>query len=163
MEKDRDTGAMRSASLAQQGPSEKPFLRCFGAHGTLAPQRNRALQPLCHEHHLEMRLTQVPLHAGNELAQTLVYACPEPDCLVHYHGSRGYFVVTDNGNGADRDVLPEVWCSQDGLPMYLAEVLPTQRSFRLWRCPQCNSSHRNEDELQQAPSAGNTCGYQPEN
>ena len=160
---EKDTGAMQSASLAQ-GPSEKPLLMCSGTHRVSALQRNRALQPLCHEHHLEMRLTQVPLQTGSEPEQTLVYACPEPDCLVHYNSSRGYFAVVHNGNGTDdRDMMPEVWCSQDGLPMYLAEVLPAHRSFRLWRCPQCNSSHRNEDELQQAPSAGNTSGYQPEN
>jgi len=121
-------------------------------------RNNRALQPLCHEHHLAMRLTQVRLQTGSEPEQTLVYACPEPDCLVHYNSSRGYFAVVHNWNGTDRDMMPEVWCSQDGLPMYLAEVVPAQRSFRLWRCPQCNSSHRNEDELWQAQAAGNTCG-----
>ena len=156
---EKDTGAMQSASLAQ-GPSEKPLLTCVG---TQALQRNRALQPLCHEHHLAMRLIQVRLQTGSEPEQTLVYACPEPDCLVHYNSSRGYFALVHNGNGMDRDMMPEVRCSQDGLPMYLAEVVPAQRSFRLWRCPQCNSSHRNEDELQQAHAAGNTCGYQPEN
>ena len=59
--------------------------------------------------------------------------------------------------------MPELVCSQDGLPMYLAEVLTTQRSFRLWRCPQCNSSRRNDDGLWQAHAAGNTDGYQQEN
>ncbi len=159
---EKDTGAIQSASLVQS-LSGKPLLMCFGTHCRSALQRNRALQPLCHEHHLEMRLIQVPLQAGSGTPQTLVYACPGPDCLVHYNGSRGYFVVVHNGNGIDRDMMPEVWCSQDGLPMYLAEVLPTQRSFRLWRCPQCNSSRRNDDEICQAPAAGNTSGFQPEN
>src|SRR6266403_1584345 len=109
------------------------------------------LQPLCHEHHLEMRLIQVPLQTGSELAQTLVYACPEPGCLIHYNSSRGYFAVVHNGNGIDRNMMPEVRCSQDGLPMYLAEVVPAQRSFRLWRCPQCNSSRRHDDELGNSP------------
>ena len=136
---EKDTGAMQSASLVQ-GLAEKPLLMCFGTHRRSALQRNRALQPLCHEHHLEMRLTQVPLQTGSEPSQTLVYACPEPDCLVHYNSSGGYFAVLHNGNGIDRDMMPELVCSQDGLPMYLAEVLTTQRSFRLWRCPQCNSS-----------------------
>ena len=158
----KDTGAMQSASLAQK-PSEKSLLMCFGTHRVSALQRNEALQPLCYEHHLEMRLTQVPLQSGSEPEQTLVYACPEPDCLVHYNSSRGYFAVVHNGNGVDPDMTPEVWCSQDGLPMYLAEVLPAQRSFRLWRCPQCHSSRSNNDELQQAPSAGKTSTYQPEN
>jgi len=141
---------MQSASGAP-GPSEKLPLRCFAAHSMPALQRNRTLQPLCHEHHLEMRLAQVPLNTGSEPTQTLVYACPEPDCPVHYNSSRGYFAVVHNGNGIDRDMMPKVWCSQDGLPMFLADVLPAQRSFRLWRCPQCNWSRRNGDELGKPP------------
>src|SRR6267378_285677 len=139
----KNTGAAQSSLV--QGFSEKPLLRCFGTHRMSAPRRSRELHPLCHEHHLEMRLTQVPLQTGSEPAQTLVYACPERDCVVHYNSSRGYFVITHNGNGIDGDMMPKVWCSQDGLPMYLAEV--PQRSFRLWRCPQCNSSRRNTDWL----------------
>jgi hypothetical protein len=147
-----NTGAMESAPPVQ-APPEKPPLSCFGTHGMPPLQRNRALQPLCHEHHLEMRPTQVPLQTGSEVAETLVYACPEPDCLVHYNSSRGYFLVTDNGNGIDQDMMPEVWCSQDGLPLYLAAVLWEQSSFRLWRCPRCNASRRNNDELSRAPAA----------
>jgi hypothetical protein len=149
----KDTGAIQSTSLVQS-LSEKPILMCFGTHRRSALRRNRALQPLCHEHHLEMRLTQVPLQTGSEPSQSLVYACPEPDCLVHYNSSGGYFALLQNGNGIDRDMMPELVCSQDGLPMYLAAVLTTQRSFRLWRCPQCNSSRRNDDELWQAHVAG---------
>ena len=159
---EKNSGATQSASLVL-APPEKLLPCCSSTHRTPPLPKTGALQPLCHEHHLEMRLTQVPLQTGSEPSQTLVYACPEPDCFVHYDGSHGYFIVTDNGNGIDRDMMPEVRCSQDGLPMYLAEVVPAQRSFRLWRCPQCNSSHRNEDELCQAHAAGNTCGYQPEN
>src|SRR5882762_1751723 len=121
---EKDTDATQSASLVQ-GLSERPLLLCFGTHHVLALQRNRVLQPLCHEHHLEMRLTQVPLQTGSEPAQTLVYACPESDCLVHYDSSRGYFVVVRDLSGIDRDMMPELVCSQDGLPMYLAEVLKT--------------------------------------
>src|SRR5580704_4096846 len=149
----KNTSAMQSASLGQ-APPEKPLLQgCFGTQRMPPQQKNRAPQPLCHEHHLEMKLTQVRLQTGSEPAETLVYACPEPDCLVYYDSSRGYFRVTDNGNGIDRDMMPEVWCSQDGLPMYLVEVLRAQRSFRLWRCPRCNSSRRNNDELSQALAA----------
>ena len=151
----RNTDATQSASRVQ-APTEKPLLSCFGTHQMPPRQKNKALQPLCYEHHLEMRLTQIPLQTESEQAHTLVYACPEPDCLVHYNSSSGYFryfIVTDHGNGIDRDTMPEVWCSQDGLPMYLAEVLPAQRSFRLWSCPRCNSSRRNNDELSQAPAA----------
>lgn len=138
----KNTGAMQSASLVQR-LTEMSFPRCLETRRMPASQGNTELQPLCHEHHLEMRLTQVPPQTGSEPAQTLVYACPEPDCLVHYNSSRGYFVIKHNGNGIDGDMMPKVWCLQDGLPMYLAEV--PQRSFRLWRCPQCNSSRRNTD------------------
>jgi hypothetical protein len=124
MGKDKYTGATQFKYLVQ-GLSEKPLRMSFGTHRVSALQRNKALQPLCHEHHLEMRLIQVPLQTGSEPAQSLVYACPEPDCLVHYNSSRGYFVVVHNGNVIDRDLMPEVVCSRDGLPMYLAEVLPT--------------------------------------
>jgi hypothetical protein len=147
----KNTGAAQPSVV--QGSSEKPLLRCFGTHHMSAPRRSRELHPLCHEHHLEMRLTQVPLQTGSEPAQTLVYACPEPDCFVHYNSSRGYFVVAHNGNGVGRDMMPEVWCSQDELPMYLAKVLQTPRSFRLWRCSKCNSARRNNDELLEAPAA----------
>src|SRR6266850_122999 len=109
----KDTGAIQSASLVQS-LSEKPLLICFGTHHGSALRRNRALQPLCHEHHLEMRLTQVPLQTGSEPSQTLVYACPEPDCLVHYNSSRGYFALLHNGNGIDRDMMPQLVCLQDG-------------------------------------------------
>src|SRR5271155_1827440 len=112
----RNTDARQSASLVRAA-AEKPLLSCFGTHQLPPRQKNRALQPLCYEHHLEMRLTQVPLQTASEPAHTLVYACPEPDCLVHYNSSRGYFryiMVTDNGNGIDLDMMPEVWCSQDG-------------------------------------------------
>ena len=148
----KNTAAMQSASLVQ-APAQKPLLIYFGTHRMPPLQKNSVLQPLCYEHHVEMRLTQLLLQTGNEPAQTLVYACPERNCFVHYNSSRGYFMVTDNGNGIDRDMMPEVWCSRDGLPMYLAEVLQAQRSFRLWRCPRCNSSRRNSDELSHAPAA----------
>src|ERR1700704_200872 len=130
---EKNSGATQSASLVL-APPEKLLPCCFSTHRTPPLPENSALQPLCHEHHLEMRLT-VPQQTASELEQTLVYACPEPGCFVHYDGSRGYFIVTDNGNGIDRDMMPEVWCSHDGLPMYLAQVLQSQRSFRLWRCP----------------------------
>jgi hypothetical protein len=160
---EENTGAMQSASLVQ-APSEKPLLSCIGTHRVPPLQRNGAFRPLCHEHHLEMSLTQVPLQTSSEPAhQTLVYACPEPDCFVHYDNSRGYFIVTYNGNEIDRDMMPAVLCSQDESPMYLAEVLQEQSSFRLWRCPVCNSKRRNNDDLSQAPATGNTSGHQPGN
>jgi len=31
--------------------------------------------------------------------------------------------------------------------MYLAEINREKKAFRLWRCPQCNSSWTNEENL----------------
>ena len=154
---EKDTGSMQFASPVRT-PSEKALVKCFRTH-RMSRQKNTALQPLCHEHHLEMRLTQVPLYTGGA-PLTLAYACPEPDCLVHYNSSHGYFTVTHNGNEFDRDMMPEVWCSQEGLPMYLAVVLPEDRSFRLWKCPSCNSKRRN---ISQPSANGNGFDDQPEN
>ena len=103
-----------------------------------ALERGRKIHPLCHEHHTEMRLTQVLLKTESEATETDPYVCPVPGCLVHYNTSHGYFIATQNGTGTDTDSMPRVRCEQDGMPMYLAEVLPERRSFRLWKCPQCN-------------------------
>jgi hypothetical protein len=102
---------------------------------------SRELHPLCHEHHVEMKLNQILLTTGSEHTETLAFACLEPDCLVHYSNTLGYFIPTQNGAGTETDSMPRVRCEQDGMPMYLAEVLPERRSFRLWKCPQCNLCH----------------------
>jgi ribosomal protein L37AE/L43A len=47
----------------------------------------------------------------------------------------------------------------DGMPMYLVEVLPERKSFRLWKCPKCamnhakNSMSRTNEELSRASQA----------
>lgn len=71
----------------------------------------------------------------------MTYACDEPDCLVHYRRSDGYFLNTQDQlliKGAP--IPPHQYCSKDRYPMYLLEVQPDQPSFRLWRCPKCNMS-----------------------
>ena len=95
------------------------------------------LHPLCYEHHLEMKF--VHLQPKRNISG-LVYACPKPDCLIHYNGPVGYFVVSST---------PRTRCPHHGLPMYLAEVQPRKRSFRLWRCPRlgCKASLTNEEDL----------------
>jgi hypothetical protein len=107
----------------------------------LVGRPSKELHPLCHEHHVEMTLNQILVTTGRERTQVLAFACPEPDCGVHYSNSQGYFISTQNGTGTDTDSLPRVRCEQDGMPMYLAEVLPEKKSFRLWKCPQCNMCH----------------------
>jgi hypothetical protein len=104
-----------------------------------------AVHVLCYEHHIEMKLVQVLLKLRSEAAETLVYACPEPGCQVRYQNLRGYFVVVQEANTIERDMVPTVRCSQDGQLMYLAEVRPEKKSFRLWKCPKCNTSWSNQE------------------
>ena len=112
-----------------------------------ATQPSTEFHALCHEHHIEMRLNQSLLKSKGEDTQTLSYACTEPDCLVHYNSSRGYFMLSQDGSTSELDMLPRVRCLHDGMPMYLSGVNPNNRGFRLWRCPQCDGSRTNEEDL----------------
>jgi hypothetical protein len=107
-----------------------------------ATQPSKKLRALCHEHHTEMSLNQSLLYSEGD-----TYVCTEPDCLVHYNTSRGYFMVSQNGNIKERDMVPTVRCPHDGAPMYLDEIGVEKRDFRLWRCPQCEASRSNEEGL----------------
>jgi hypothetical protein len=82
----------------------------------------------------------------------LAYACTKPDCLVHYNILRGYFILTQNGNTNETDMVPRVRCVHDGAPMYLADINPAKRGFRLWTCPQCGARRTNEEDLVGLPS-----------
>ncbi len=112
-----------------------------------ATQPSKELRALCHEHHAEMRLNQSLLNSEGDPIQKLAYACTQPDCLVHYNIYRGYFVLSQNGNRNELDMVPRVRCSHDGTPMYLAQIDPDKRDFRLWRCPQCDGRRTNEEGL----------------
>jgi hypothetical protein len=103
------------------------------------------LHVLCYEHHIEMKLTRALLKLRRKPAETLVYACLEPGCLVHYQNLRGYFIVLPEANTIERDMMPGVRCSKDGQFMYLAEVRPERKSFRQWKCPKCNTSRGNQE------------------
>lgn len=98
------------------------------------------LHPLCYEHHAKMKLVQIPSKNDISGKGTLAYTCPVPDCLIRYSGRAGYFVA---------DLTPRISCPHHRMPMYLAEVQPRKRSFRLWRCPQsgCRASLTNEEHL----------------
>jgi hypothetical protein len=100
---------------------------------------------LCYEHHIEMKLTRILLKLRRKPAETLVYACLEPGCLVHYQNLRGYFIVPRETSLIERDILPSVRCSKDRQLMYLAEVRPERKNFRLWKCPKCNTSRSNQE------------------
>jgi len=93
---------------------------------------------LCFQHHSEMVAN--PL---SESAQGVLYACREPGCLVRYDSSRGYFIGGNSVETIEREITPRVTCSVDGQPMYLAEVMPERKSFRLWKCPECKETRTN--------------------
>jgi hypothetical protein len=112
-----------------------------------AAQPSKELHALCHEHHAEMRLNQILLKSEGQETQTQAYACPWPDCLVHYNITRGYFMLSQDGNMSEPDMVPRVTCPRDGMPMYLAEINLEKRGFRLWRCPQCDAKRTNEQSL----------------
>lgn len=81
-----------------------------------------------------------------EPAKGPVYACREPGCLVRYDSAHGYFLDTEDTHTIEQETTPDVRCSNDGQLMYLAEVDPERRSFRLWKCPECNLSSSNSEE-----------------
>jgi hypothetical protein len=112
-----------------------------------ATRPSKELRAFCHEHHVKLRLNQSLLNSEGDPTQVLAYACTEPDCRVHYNISRGYFMLSQNGNTNELDMVPRVRCPHDGTPMYLAQIDPDKRDFRLWRCPQCDGRRTNEEGL----------------
>jgi len=101
----------------------------------------RDLHVLCYQHHTEMLLRLL-----SEPADGLVYACQESGCLVRYDSSHGYFLDTKDAKAIEQETTPHVICSNDGHLMYLAEVMPERRSFRRWKCPECELSKINDEE-----------------
>ena len=110
-----------------------------------ATQASKQVHPLCHEHHNRMEVSGKVLTSNGEERPS--YACAEPDCLVQYSDSCGYFIVGQNRNPNELDMVPKVRCCQDGMPMYLAEIKPEKKDFRLWRCPQCGGIRTNDEDL----------------
>jgi len=121
-----------------------------------AIQPSKELRAFCHEHHVKMKLNESLVNS--DPTQTFAYACTEPDCLVHYNIYRGYFVLSQDGNTNEPDMVPSVRCLRDGTPMYLAEIDLEKRGFRLWICPQCDGRRTNEEGLIGLASQGNQDG-----
>lgn len=96
----------------------------------------------------------MPLERRGEPAETFLYACREPGCFVHYSSSQGYFIEPQNGERSEPEIKPAVHCPKDGHVMYLAEVRPKRKSFRLWKCPECNAIHMNRESSRAAASSG---------
>jgi len=105
--------------------------------------RSNDLHVLCYQHHKEM-VPRVPI----EIAEELLFACREPGCLVRYDSSRGYFIETEDGKPIEHEPMPRVSCHKDEHLMYLAAVLPERKSFRLWKCPECDAIRINEEASQ---------------
>ena len=107
----------------------------MGRQGT---STRKDLHVLCYEHHAEMLLEY-----RSKPAETFVYACREPGCFIHYQSPQGYFIEPQNGDGSELEIKPGVHCPKDGRVMYLAEVRPERKSFRLWKCPECDATRTN--------------------
>jgi hypothetical protein len=98
------------------------------------------LHVLCYQHHGKM-LLELP----SEPTEVCLYACREPGCLVHYDSSNGYSLDEQDPKVIEKETLPRLRCLLDDRPMFLAGVSPERRSFRLWKCPECDAS-RTDDE-----------------
>jgi len=109
-------------------------------------QTKREIHPLCYEHHNEMTPVQLRLKTRINGSKSPAYACREPSCLIRYTKPRGYF-MPPGGNQREEEITPCLTCPHDGTPMYLAKVRRGERSFRLWRCPECNVSRTNLESL----------------
>jgi hypothetical protein len=107
------------------------------------------LRVLCYEHHTEMLLDR-----RSRYVETFLYACQEPGCLIRYYSSQGYFIEPQDGHRSDPEIKPSVHCPKDGRVMYLAEVRPDRKSFRLWKCPDCGHLRTNGESSRAAVSSG---------
>jgi hypothetical protein len=94
------------------------------------------------------------LKRRSEPAEALLYACREPGCFIHYYSSQGYFIEPQDGDNGESEIKPGVHCPKDGRVMYLAEVRPERKSFRLWKCPECNAIRTNGEFSDTAVSSG---------
>ena len=109
----------------------------------------KELHVLCYEHHSVM----LPKFRS-ESAGTPLYACREPGCCIHYGNSQGYFVETQDAAVIESEIKPAIRCPQDGHLMYLAEVQPERKGFRLWKCPECNTVQTNGERSNKASTSG---------
>lgn len=104
------------------------------------------IRALCYQHHVEMRIRQVPPNAQPESRQFPTYACPEEGCAIQYNSSEGYFIAVLEGSQIEQGMQPRVMCLQDKALMYLTAV--PQIDVRHWKCPQC-AAIRTNDKLAQ--------------
>ena len=103
-----------------------------------AVKTREEIQPFCYEHLTEM----MPYDEA-----AVAYVCPVWDCLVNYSSS-GYFIAAKERDRVEQSTRPSICCPNDGTPMYLAEIHPEDKSYRLWKCPQCGKSLTNLESKQ---------------
>jgi hypothetical protein len=94
------------------------------------------------------------LKSRSDPVETFLYACQELGCFVCYGSSQGYFINEQDADATEPEIIPRVSCRNDGHLMYLAEVRPEKRSFRLWKCPECNAIRTNDELSSTAVSSG---------
>jgi hypothetical protein len=94
------------------------------------------------------------LRSRSEPLETFLYACREPGCFIFYDNSQGYFTNEQEADTTEPDIRPHVICPDDGQLMYLAEVRSERKSFRLWKCPECNTTRTSGDLSDAAASSG---------
>ncbi len=94
------------------------------------------------------------LDCRSKYVGTFLYACQEPGCFIRYYSSQGYFIEPANGDRSEPEIKPGVHCPKDGRVMYLAEVRPETKSFRLWKCPECDAIHTNREISSTAAFSG---------
>jgi len=94
------------------------------------------------------------LKSRSDSVETFLYACLKPGCFVCYDSSQGYFISKQGAETTEPDISPRVSCHSDGQLMYLAEVRPERKSFRLWKCPECNAIRTNGELSDAAASSG---------
>jgi len=94
------------------------------------------------------------LECRNDPAETFLYACREPGCFIRYSSSEGYFIEPQDAARSDLETKPGVHCPKDWRPMYLAEVRPERKNFRLWKCPECNATRPNGEFSNTAGASG---------
>jgi hypothetical protein len=83
------------------------------------------------------------LDCRSKYVGTFLYACQEPGCFIRYYSSQGYFIEPQDGDRSEQEIKPSLHCPKDGRVMYLAEVRPDRKSFRLWKCPECSEMRTN--------------------
>ena len=104
-------------------------------------------QPFCYKHRVEMKPNHTLSTIEQRPTQSFTFACPKSDCFIHYNGSKGYFLLTQDASGNWGKPEPGllVRCERDRAPMFLSEFFPDRWSLRLWKCPLCHTVRANAE------------------